>query len=185
MCSSQSTYSSPVATLSFKNRISIYCNNLEIYYNCKFTSWNWWRRHSMILLEWMERRRDEGCRGVYMRVFLIQRRQVTAILTCAVVICSVYVLLGGPAKADTAVLGGARGWCLQPLMWSSLRRRNCTLAHYSPILDCLLELHVKIRVCDSIPTLITTSLSWVNVICYEYHSLHSLKLILMFIFLHL
>lgn len=121
-----------------ENRTSIYCNNSEIYYNCKFTSW---RRCSIILLGWMQRRRDEkrGWREIYMRVFLIRKRQETAILTRAVVICSVYVLLWGSAphlnetKAGTVVLGGMGGrGCLQTLMWSSLRRRKCTLAHIQP-----------------------------------------------------
>lgn len=47
-----------------------------------------------------------------MRVFLIRKRQATAILTWAVVICSLYALLWRSAphlnktKAGTAVLGG-------------------------------------------------------------------------------
>lgn len=108
------------------NRTSIYCNNSEIYYNCKFTSGNWWRRYSMILLERMQWRLDEerggGWREIYMRLFLIRKRQVTAILTCAVVICSVYVLLWGSAphlnKTKARSYCGAwrvRG-CLQTLM---------------------------------------------------------------------
>jgi hypothetical protein len=180
-----------------ENRISIYCNNLEINYNCKFTSGNWWRRYPIILLEWKQRHRDEkrGCREIYMRVFLIRKRQVTSILICAVVICSVYVLLGGSAphsnetEADTVVVGRERGWCVGVSSVFDVKFPEAPqlhiCSHTAPILDCLGELHMKIPFCDSIPMLITTILSWVNVICYEDHSLHSLKLIIMLIVLHL
>jgi hypothetical protein len=185
------TYSSP-ATLLSENRISMYCNNVDIYYNCKFTSGNWWRRYSIILLGRMQRHGDEKrrCREMYMRVFLIRKRQVTAMLTCPVVICSLCVLLWGPAphlnntKTGTAVLGGVRGvfslWCEIPCGGATAR-----LFTYSAILNYLPELYVKIPFCDSIPLWIITILRWVNVISYKYDGLDSLKLILIFIVLHL